>query len=60
MPFPSPSPQPVHFDALDGRPLAGSLFEPDGSPHGTLLVSSGTGWYASESGMGWVKLKGFA
>jgi predicted alpha/beta hydrolase len=37
------SPQTVTVQALDGRSLTGSLFEPDGSPRAALLVSSGTG-----------------
>jgi len=33
----------VAFTALDGQPLAGTLFEPEGKPHTALLVNSGTG-----------------
>lgn len=33
----------VAFEALDGTPLAGTFFEPEGQPHAALLVSSGTG-----------------
>jgi hypothetical protein len=43
MPLPSQPPKTVHFDAVDGRSLTGSLFVPDGPPHATLLVNSGTG-----------------
>ena len=35
--------QTVSFSALDGTPLEGSLFEPEGTPRAALLVSSGTG-----------------
>lgn len=31
------------FNALDGTPLAGTLFVPTGEPHTALVVSSGTG-----------------
>jgi predicted alpha/beta hydrolase len=33
----------VTFQALDGHPLVGTLFEPEGEPHSALLVNSGTG-----------------
>ena len=33
----------VSFDALDGTPLEGTLFEPDGPPRAALVISSGTG-----------------
>lgn len=33
----------VDFPALDGTPLAGTLFEPEEAPHTALLVNSGTG-----------------
>ena len=42
-PQPGTAPTPVSLEALDGRPLAGSLFEPDGAPRAALLVASGTG-----------------
>jgi predicted alpha/beta hydrolase len=34
---------PVRVPALDGRRLAGSYFEPEGAPRGTVLLLSGTG-----------------
>lgn len=33
----------MSFEALDGTPLEGTVFEPDGLPRAALLVSSGTG-----------------
>lgn len=33
----------VTFEAKDGVPLEGTLFEPEGDPRGALFISSGTG-----------------